>query len=87
VLHIGNHAVPALLQQQYPAHFEQVWAVGILAVIGGYVACLFTSFNTWICLVRKKWAKKMWARMTEVGLGHPRIQKLQHPLLFNRDRL
>ena len=55
------------VQQEYPAHFEQVWAAAILAVIGGYVACLFTSFNTWICLVRKKWAKIMWARMLEVG--------------------
>ncbi|GAX84673.1 hypothetical protein CEUSTIGMA_g12094.t1 [Chlamydomonas eustigma] len=52
--------------QQYPAHFEQIWAAAILAVIGGYVSCLFTSFNTWICLVRKKWSKIMWARMLEV---------------------
>ena len=53
-------------QQEYPARFEQVWAAAILAVIGGYVACLFTSFNTWVCIVRKKWSKIMWARMLEV---------------------
>jgi chloride channel 7 len=54
------------VQQDYPSPYQQVWAVVILAFIGGYLGCLFTSFNTWICIVRKRWAKKMWARMTEV---------------------
>ena len=47
--HPPLHICP--LQQAYPAHYEQVWAVGILAIIVGYIACLFTSFNTWVCLV------------------------------------
>ncbi len=38
----------------------------LLAVIGGYLGCLFTTFNTWVCLVRKRWSKYMWARVLEV---------------------
>jgi chloride channel 7 len=38
----------------------------ILACIGGYLGCLFTSFNTWVCLVRKRWSKHMGARVAEV---------------------
>lgn len=58
-----------LLQQDYPSPYQQVWAVVILAVFGGYVGCLFTSFNTWICIVRKRWSKIMWARIAEVRVG------------------
>ncbi|KAL6760232.1 voltage gated chloride channel-domain-containing protein [Haematococcus lacustris] len=49
-----------------PTPYQQVWAVVILAAITGYLGCLYTSFNTWVCLVRKKWAKFMWAKILEV---------------------
>jgi H+/Cl- antiporter ClcA len=49
-----------------PTPYQQLWAVMLLALITGYLGSLFTSFNTWVCLVRKKWAKKMWARIAEV---------------------
>lgn len=50
-----------------PTPYQQVWAVCILAVLSGYLGSLFTSFNTWVCIVRKKWAKFMWAKIAEVG--------------------
>jgi chloride channel 7 len=39
----------------------------LLAVVGGWVASVFTSFNTWVCLVRKKWSKFFSFRILEVG--------------------
>ena len=53
-------------QQAYPAPYEQVWAFGLLAVVGGYVGALFTSFNTWVCLVRKRWSGWFSFRVAEV---------------------
>eukprot|EP00798_Chlamydomonas_sp_ICE-L_P020091 gene20092-26809_t len=47
--------------------FQQFWAVFLLAIIGGYLGCLFVSFNTWVCLVRKRWTKYFSARIAEVG--------------------
>jgi hypothetical protein len=38
----------------------------ILAVIAGYLGSLFTSFNTWVCIVRKRWGKRPWGRVAEV---------------------
>lgn len=29
----------------------------IIAVIGGWAGCMFTAFNTWVCIIRKRWAK------------------------------
>ncbi|KAG2451001.1 hypothetical protein HYH02_004271 [Chlamydomonas schloesseri] len=50
----------------FPTPYEQVWAIILLAVVGGYLGCLYISFNTWVCVVRKKWTKFMWARIAEV---------------------
>ncbi|KAG2483148.1 hypothetical protein HYH03_017993 [Edaphochlamys debaryana] len=50
----------------FPVPYSQVWAVILLAVVGGYLGCLYISFNTWVCVVRKKWTKFMWARIAEV---------------------
>jgi chloride channel 7 len=44
----------------------QTWAFVLLAVVGGWVASVFTSFNTWVCLVRKKWSKFFTFRILEV---------------------
>ncbi len=49
-----------------PTPYYQVWAVVILAGITGYLGSLFTSFNTWVCIVRKKWAKSIWLKIAEV---------------------
>jgi hypothetical protein len=38
----------------------------LLAVVGGWVASVFTAFNTWVCLVRKKWSKFFSFRILEV---------------------
>ena len=43
-----------------------------------FLGCLFASFNTWVCLVRKKWAKKFWARILEVCV----ISVLTSSILF-----
>lgn len=51
----------------------QVWAFVLLAVVGGYVGALFTSFNTWVCLVRKRWSGWFSFRVLEVR----RVQHLQ----------
>ena len=53
-------------QQAYPTPYEQVWAFVLLAVVGGYVGSLFTSFNTWVCLVRKRWSGWFSFRVLEV---------------------
>ncbi|GIL88475.1 hypothetical protein Vretimale_15336 [Volvox reticuliferus] len=53
-------------QLKFPTPYEQVWAIILLAVVGGYLGCLYISFNTWVCVVRKKWTKFMWARIAEV---------------------
>jgi chloride channel 7 len=37
-----------------------------MSVVGGYVGSLFTSFNTWVCLVRKKWSGWFSFRVLEV---------------------
>jgi chloride channel 7 len=44
----------------------QTWAFVLLAVVGGWVASVFTAFNTWVCLVRKKWSKFFSFRILEV---------------------
>lgn len=44
----------------------QTWAFVLLAVVGGWVASVFTSFNTWVCLVRKRWSKFFSFRILEV---------------------
>jgi hypothetical protein len=46
--------------------FLQTWAFVLLAVVGGWVASVFTAFNTWVCLVRKKWSKFFSFRILEV---------------------
>jgi len=46
----------------------QIWAFVLLAVVGGWVASVFTAFNTWLCLVRKKWSKFFSFRILEVTL-------------------
>lgn len=38
----------------------------LLAVVGGWLASVFTAFNTWLCLVRKKWSKFFSFRILEV---------------------
>ncbi|PNH00895.1 Chloride channel protein CLC-d [Tetrabaena socialis] len=53
-------------QIKFPTPYEQVWAMILLAIVGGYLGCLYISFNTWVCVVRKKWTKFMWARIAEV---------------------
>lgn len=57
------------MQINFPTPYLQVWAIVLLAIIGGYLGCLFTSFNTWVCLVRKKWAKHIHLRILEVRAG------------------
>jgi hypothetical protein len=49
----------------------QVWAFILMAVVGGYIGSVFTSFNTWICLIRKRWSGWISFRVLEVreGLG------------------
>lgn len=49
----------------------QIWAFVLLAVVGGWVASVFTAFNTWLCLVRKKWSKWFSFRILEVTLVRP----------------
>jgi hypothetical protein len=44
----------------------QVWAFVLVAFIGGYIGSLFTSFNTWVCLVRKRWSGWFSFRVLEV---------------------
>uniref|UniRef100_A0A383VTF4 Chloride channel protein n=1 Tax=Tetradesmus obliquus TaxID=3088 RepID=A0A383VTF4_TETOB len=56
----------AWFQQAYPTPYGQTWAFVLLAVVGGWVASVFTSFNTWVCLVRKKWSKFFSFRILEV---------------------
>lgn len=53
-------------QQTYPTPYGQVWAMAILAVVGGWLGSLFTSFNTWVCIVRKRWSKWISLRVAEV---------------------
>lgn len=48
----------------------QVWAFVLVALIGGYVGSLFTSFNTWVCLVRKRWSGWFSFRVLEVRGAH-----------------
>jgi hypothetical protein len=44
----------------------------VLAVIGGYLGSLFTTFNTWVCIIRKRWGMRPWARVLEVrGCNQP----------------
>lgn len=38
----------------------------LLAVVGGWLASVFTAFNTWLCLVRTKWCKFFSFRILEV---------------------
>lgn len=45
---------------------RQIWAFVLLAVVGGWVASVFTAFNTWLCLLRKKWSKWFSFRILEV---------------------
>lgn len=45
----------------------QIWAFVLLAVVGGWVASVFTAFNTWLCLLRKKWSKWFSFRILEVS--------------------
>jgi chloride channel 7 len=52
-----------------PTPYQQVWAVAILACITGALGSVYTAFNTWVCMVRKKWAKSIWLKIAEVG-GH-----------------
>jgi hypothetical protein len=47
----------------------QIWAFMLLAVAGGWVASVFTAFNTWLCLLRKKWSKWFSFRILEVNLA------------------
>lgn len=47
----------------------QMWAFVILAVIGGYIGSLFTAFNTWICILRKRWSGWFSFRVLEVSLS------------------
>lgn len=58
--------LPPALQIKFPTPYDQIWAIILLAVVGGYLGCLFISFNTWVCVVRKRWTKFMWARIAEV---------------------
>lgn len=50
-----------------PCRPLQVWAFILLAVVGGYIGSLFTSFNTWVCLLRKRWSGWFSFRVLEVG--------------------
>lgn len=56
----------AWFSQAYPAPYSQIWAFILLAVAGGWVASVFTAFNTWVCLLRKKWSKFFSFRIAEV---------------------
>jgi hypothetical protein len=47
----------------------QVWAFILMAVVGGYIGSVFTSFNTWICLIRKRWSGWISFRVLEVREG------------------
>lgn len=38
-----------------------------MSVVGGYIGSLFTSFNTWVCLVRKRWSGWFSFRVLEVS--------------------
>lgn len=66
---------PTCAQINFKTPYEQIWAVILLAVVGGYLGCLFISFNTWVCVVRKKWTKFMWARIAEVGTRKARVTR------------
>jgi hypothetical protein len=44
----------------------------LLAVAGGWLASVFTAFNTWLCLLRKKWSKFFSFRILEVMGNHCR---------------
>jgi hypothetical protein len=41
----------------------------LLAVLGGYLGSLFTAFNTWVCVLRKRWSRWFSFRVLEVGAG------------------
>ncbi|GBF95490.1 chloride channel CLC-c [Raphidocelis subcapitata] len=66
----------AWFQQAYPSPYSQargrgerapdVWAFVLLAVLGGYIGSLFTAFNTWVCLLRKRWSRWFSFRVLEV---------------------
>eukprot|EP00878_Enallax_costatus_P010897 GHUV01011381.1.p1 GENE.GHUV01011381.1~~GHUV01011381.1.p1 ORF type:complete len:670 (+),score=126.18 GHUV01011381.1:946-2955(+) len=56
----------AWFQQAYPTPYGQTWAFVLLAIVGGYIASLFTAFNTWVCLLRKRWSKWFSFRILEV---------------------
>jgi H+/Cl- antiporter ClcA len=56
---------------------SQIWAFILLAVVGGWVASVFTAFNTWLCLLRKKWSKFITFRILEVGCEFTGVQLWQ----------
>jgi chloride channel 7 len=62
-----------------PTPYQQVWAVAILACITGALGSVFTEFNTWVCLVRKKWAKSIWLKIAEVREPGSEWQRLVWP--------
>jgi hypothetical protein len=62
----------------------QIWAFMLLAVVGGWLASVFTAFNTWICLVRKKWSKVFSFRILEV-CAQPALSAVTRILHHERD--
>lgn len=56
----------AWFQQAYPSPYGQTWAFVLLAVLGGWLGSVFTSFNTWVCLVRRRWSRWFSFRILEV---------------------
>jgi hypothetical protein len=67
-------AAPAPTRPAAPRAPRQTPAFIVLAVVGGYVGSLFTSFNTWVCLLRKRWSgwfsfRVLEARSPSLGSG------------------
>ena len=68
-----RHALPARIQ---------FWAFMLLAVLGGYLGSLFTAFNTWVCVLRKRWSRWFSFRVLEVGGAHRRARhRIARPLV------
>jgi chloride channel 7 len=60
----------AFMNASYPASIPLALApqLLLLAVLGGWAGSMFVALNTWVCLVRKKWARRKIWRLLEVAV-------------------